>query len=77
MLRSLPASFDTLTTALETRSESDLALELIKSKLVDEVIKRENGSNLCDSVFKAGSEKQKKTLLFYFFRKQGHKQKQC
>lgn len=36
ILRSLPSSYDTLTTALESRSDDDLTMELVKRKLLDE-----------------------------------------
>lgn len=36
LLRSLPASFDGLVTALDSRSDEDISLEGVKSKLIDE-----------------------------------------
>lgn len=42
MLSKLPDSFDTLIRALETRSEHELTLELIKEKLVDEATRCRN-----------------------------------
>lgn len=44
ILRSLPRSFDTLTTALESRSDADLTLELVKRKLLDEIAKRQGSA---------------------------------
>lgn len=40
ILRSLPSSYDTLTTALESRSDDELTLELVKRKLLDEAAKK-------------------------------------
>lgn len=75
VLRSLPNSFDTLTTALESRPADDLKLELVKSKLLDEVAKRERGPS--DAAMKASFSKKKKLLVCHFYKKSGHKQKEC
>lgn len=73
VLRSLPDSFDALTTALEARSDDELTLELVKMKLLDEVAKRGNrGSS--ESVLKV---KQKKVLVCNFCKKAGHREKYC
>lgn len=40
VLSSLPESYNTLTTALEARNENELTLSLVKSKLLDESLKR-------------------------------------
>lgn len=67
MLRSLPHSFNTLTTALETRSDDEQVLNLINSK-------RSSGAR-GEPVLKASIKKQKITC--HFCHKQGHKQKDC
>ena len=77
VLRSLPESFNTLTTALETRPDGDLTLELIKIKLKDEVAKRGSRGG-AESVLKADTEKRKKApLLCNICQKPGHKARQC
>ncbi|KAF2891631.1 hypothetical protein ILUMI_14542 [Ignelater luminosus] len=40
ILSSLPRSYDSLVTALETRPEADITLSLVKSKLIDEYNRR-------------------------------------
>lgn len=44
MLVSLPESYDSLVTALESRSEDKLALEIVKSKLISD-FKRKHESD--------------------------------
>jgi len=40
ILSSLPRSYDTLVTALEARSEADITMPLVKSKLINEYNRR-------------------------------------
>lgn len=75
ILRSLPSSFDTLTTALESRSDADLTLELVKRKLLDETAKHQGPDQ--DSVLKVVHDKKRKPLLCHYCKKPGHKQKVC
>ena len=44
LLVSLPDSYSTLVTALESRSESDLTLDFVKGKLIDEYQRRRNSN---------------------------------
>lgn len=75
VLRSLPEYFN-LTTALKTRLDNELTIELIKLKLTDEVAKR--GSRSCSNTeLKGDVEKQKKTVLCNYCQKPRHKQRQC
>lgn len=73
VLRSMPDSFNPLTTALESRSDADLTFDLVKSKLIDEIAKR-NCSGGSQSVLKAGTKKQ---IICHNCHKVGHKQKDC
>lgn len=75
VLRSLPASFNTLTTALECRKDEELTLELVKGKIVDEISKR-GCSKGPESVLKT-NEKQKKIIVCHHCQKPGHKKKFC
>lgn len=74
VLRSLPESFSTLTTALESRSDDELTFDLVKSKVVDEVAKR-CSSGGAESVLK--SHVKPKKFLCHHCQKPGHKQKEC
>ena len=78
ILRSLPETFNTLTTALEVRSDEELTLQLIRPKLLDEarksgrssfemtMISTQNGSS--------GSSSGKKC---FFCKSTGHIRKNC
>lgn len=44
VLRSLPKSFNTLTTVLDCCKEDEVTLELVKQKVIDEVLKRRQPS---------------------------------
>ncbi|XP_038116867.1 uncharacterized protein LOC119769049 [Culex quinquefasciatus] len=61
ILRSLPSSFNTLTTALEARSNEELTLKLVKMKLVDEVAKS-GTRGAGESVLQVDHQKRKKVL---------------
>lgn len=73
VLTSLPPSFNTLTTSLESRADDELTLELIKAKLYDEVAKQ--GSYEADSALKVGSGK--RLVTCFTCQKPGHKQNAC
>lgn len=76
ILRSLPSTYDTLTTALESRSDDDLTLELVKRKLLDEAAKRQGPGT--DSAMKVGqNSRKKKTVVCHYCKKPGHIQKEC
>lgn len=65
LLCSLPESYNTLITALETRSEDELTIELVKGKLLDEDRRRKNVRDHTDErddkALKAQSKKFVKT----------------
>lgn len=46
LLSSLPDSYNTLITVLETRSEEEFTTELVKSKLIDEASRRKNAKSV-------------------------------
>lgn len=77
ILRSLPSSFDALTTALESRDEADLTLELVKRKLLDEAAKRQGAAT--DSVLKVKEDcrRKKQVIVCHFCKQPGHKQRFC
>lgn len=89
MLSNLPDSFGTLITALETRNEDELTLELVKGKLLDEATRRQNSkgepqeqSKVLKVVYKNKlgsnpSKEQSNTYTCYFCKKQGHLKKNC
>lgn len=79
ILSSLPASYSTLVTALETRPEEDLTLSLVQSKLIGEYQRRKaservnsNGSN--DSAMRVS---EKDTRLCFFCKRSGHLKRSC
>ena len=74
VLRSLPESFSVLSTALESKSDEELTLDLVKTKVVDEVAKRGN-RGCCDSVLKTIVKKNQ--ILCHFCQQPGHKRKDC
>lgn len=53
ILCSLPESYNTLITALETRNEDELTVELVKSKLLDEDSRRRNTKDMDEREDKA------------------------
>lgn len=75
ILSSLPASYSTLTTALETRPEADLTLSLVQSKLIGEYRQRKanEGTSDSDSVMKVNSEQSR----CYFCDDFGHFKSSC
>lgn len=76
ILRSLPDSFNALTTALESRNDNELTLELIRPKLIDESMKT-NDSGFKESVMKAGSSRDDKVIKCFYCEKVGHLKKNC
>lgn len=59
LLCSLPESYNTLITALETKSENEITIELVKGKLLDEDRRRKNAKDHTD-------ERDDKALKTYF-----------
>lgn len=88
LLCSLPESYNTLITALETRSEDELTIELVKGKLLDENRRnmKDNMDERSDKALKVQSKKsakiipQKKNvkdITCFFCSKSGHLKKDC
>lgn len=89
ILCSLPESYNTLITALETRNEDELTVELVKSKLLDEDSRRRNTKDMDereDKALKTQSKKFEKTsmsnknvknITCFFCQKTGHVKKDC
>ncbi|GAB1862403.1 hypothetical protein CAJAP_03482 [Camponotus japonicus] len=89
LLCSLPESYNTLITALETRSENELTIELVKGKLLDEDRRRKNAKDHTDErddkALKAQFKKFAKTtqkqdvkdVTCFFCQKLGHMKKDC
>lgn len=50
VLKSMPDSFDNLTTALETREDKNLTMDLVKGKLLDEAQKRMEKTHPSESI---------------------------
>lgn len=83
LLSSLPDSYGALITGLESRSEEDLTLDLVKSKVIDEYKRRksngaismENNETAMKSQPKVGKSKASTTC--FFCKKAGHIKKDC
>lgn len=75
VLKSMPDSYDNLTTALETREDKDLTMELIKGKLLDEAQKRMEKTRQGEAILRVGTEK--KTIVCHQCRKPGHMKRDC
>lgn len=86
LLGSLPESFDILVTALESRPDSDITFQFVKSKLLDEYKKRRgtqamrdssNGETAMKSVHHKNQSSDKTKLSCFFCKKTGHLKKDC
>lgn len=78
LLRSMPSAFDTLTTALESRTDKELTMDLVRSKLVDESEKLYGtGSSVCERVLKAEGETKARDGDCFFCGQKGHLKRQC
>lgn len=83
LLSSLPKSYDTLITALETRPEGDLTLSLVQSKLLEEYRKRSirTEEKTTESVLKtthtAVKPKVSQSLECFFCKRKGHMKRDC
>ena len=75
ILRSLPKAFDALTTALESRSDKELTMDLVRAKLIDESEKLYGGKVQEERVLKAKSEA--KPGACFFCGQPGHKKRDC
>lgn len=74
VLKSMPDSFDNLTTALETREDKDLTMDLVKGKLLDEAQKRMEKTHPSESILRVGAEKK---IICHQCRKPGHMKRDC
>lgn len=79
LLSSLPHRYDTLTTALETRSDSELTMSYVQSKLIDEYNRqRSDGGPSVQSgknaVLRTTSERE---LTCFFCKCVGHMKRDC
>lgn len=82
MLSSLPDSYNTLITALESRAEEDLTLDLVKGKLIDEYKRRKATGTIgesSESALKTSKESKEKSgnQECFFCKKRGHQKKDC
>ena len=75
VFRSLPSSFDALTTTLENRSEDELTLALTKDKIIDEVQKRREAVPMDSTVLKVDGKM--RGIVCHHCQKVGHKKKDC
>lgn len=62
ILSSLPESYGSLITALESRPEADLTLEYVKGKLLDEWKRREENQSI-EKVLRTGGDESRKPFL--------------
>jgi hypothetical protein len=82
-LSSLPDSYGTLITALETRPEEDLTIELVKNKLLEEFKRKSKSLSMRNDqelkVLKMTKRevKPKTTLICFFCKKPNHIKKEC
>ena len=78
VIASLPDSYSVLTTALEARADADLTLNVVKSKLIDEYIKR-NGSTSdrpLDRALKVQCAPSN-SVICHYCKKTGHMKRDC
>lgn len=81
VLRSLPDSYDVLVTALESRKDEDLTMEIVKQKLLDEWQRRTERSvsssfGTGESALKSVAKRQEEKVCFHC-RKPGHFRRNC
>lgn len=75
ILGSLPSSYDTLVTALESRSEDELTLALVKEKLIDEYKRRKNSND--ETQDESALKSFNNARNCYFCKKPGHLRSEC
>lgn len=80
LLSSLPQSYDTLITALETRPEGDLTLSLVQSKLLEENRKRSSTQTEVETALKCNHRpayQAYSSMECYFCKETGHAKRDC
>ncbi|KAK2577939.1 hypothetical protein KPH14_011325, partial [Odynerus spinipes] len=83
ILSSLPESYNSLISGLESRPEKDLTLSLVKNKLLDDYRRRTKNVETCEKVLKThnGGDAEKSSQVYilecYFCKKKGHVKKHC
>lgn len=81
LLSSLPKSYDTLITALETRPEADLTLSLVQSKLLEQYRKRSSTEHeeqvALWSTNRSANQKAYNSIECYFCKEKGHVKRDC
>lgn len=79
LLGSLPSSYDSLTTALEARNESELTSSLVRSKIVEEYRRRtdRDGHTSEATALKIAQSSQKQNRFCTYCKKNGHDKKYC
>lgn len=77
ILRSMPDSFDALCTALESRNDDDLTIDLVSGKLIDRAKKLAENGNSGDTAFKAKEASRMDPRGCFFCGKLGHRKRSC
>lgn len=82
LLRSLPVSYDGLVTALDSRSDDDISLDVVKSKLVDEynrqLERKGSGSVKIEKAMRSAEGKSTGDFrTCHFCKKAGHIKRNC
>lgn len=77
LLSSLPDSYSTLVTALESRPEKDLTLTLVRGKVIDEYKRRKDSCEDGREESALRTSNDKKERVCFFCKKPGHFRKDC
>lgn len=81
LLRSLPPSYDGLVTALDSRSDEDISLDVVKAKLVDEFNRHLERKGVAVKVEKAmrseAGKPRNETRTCHYCKKAGHLKRNC
>lgn len=81
LLRSLPPSFDNLVTALDSRSDDDISMDVVKSRLMDEYhrrLEREGGgATKSEKAMRSAEYGQSEKKVCHFCKKPGHIRRNC
>ncbi|XP_053691472.1 uncharacterized protein LOC128739988 [Sabethes cyaneus] len=80
VLRSLPPSYDGVVFALDNRSDDDISLDVIKSKLMEEYnrrLEREGSSAKVEAMRVSDGKSMRETRVYHFCKMQGHLKRNC